>query len=289
MDFSLEDFEASVLAGEWETSYQRLVRILVVLNEHNGVTDTIWVRYHPERLTPEESERYLASRIAQAIGHLFLSPGFMLSRPGFCQLMGLQRWISSLFAAGPTGNADHLIRLLGGVRADDPNALLTAALLSSAVACFVDYQLTPQRLQPGFEKRLSTPSMVAVYAAFGLGLVRFDTVRLQLLPQPVAPGCGRGFGQLPQLRAQRAPCRHGSLAAAQPGGPGFVQGVLFKGRQVRPAHRHPSALDAIDGGGQRAGFLRRAGRGRRAGAAREAAYNRQHARGQQGQCPARCP
>lgn len=54
--------------------------------------------------------------------------------------------------------------------AEHPDRLLTAALLSSAVACFVDYQLTPERLQPGFEKRLSTPSMVAVYAAFGLGL-----------------------------------------------------------------------------------------------------------------------
>lgn len=54
--------------------------------------------------------------------------------------------------------------------ADDPSRLMTAALLTSAVACFVDYKLTPRRLQPGFEQRLSTTSMVAVYTAFGLGL-----------------------------------------------------------------------------------------------------------------------
>jgi len=54
--------------------------------------------------------------------------------------------------------------------AEDPSRLLAAALLSSAVACFVDYRLTPRRLQPGFEQRLGTPSLVAVYAAFGLGL-----------------------------------------------------------------------------------------------------------------------
>jgi hypothetical protein len=53
---------------------------------------------------------------------------------------------------------------------EDPTRLMTAALLSSAVACFVDYKLTPPRLQPGFEKHLSTTSMVAVYASFGLGL-----------------------------------------------------------------------------------------------------------------------
>lgn len=38
------------------------------------------------------------------------------------------------------------------------------------MACWVDYKLTPRRLQPGFEQRLSTPSMVAVYGSFALGL-----------------------------------------------------------------------------------------------------------------------
>lgn len=40
----------------------------------------------------------------------------------------------------------------------------------AALACFVDYKLTPQRLQPGFEKRLSTPSLFLVYASFGAAL-----------------------------------------------------------------------------------------------------------------------
>jgi len=41
----------------------------------------------------------------------------------------------------------------------------------AAMACFVDYKMTPYRLQPGFEKRLSTPSLFLVYASFGAGLV----------------------------------------------------------------------------------------------------------------------
>lgn len=52
----------------------------------------------------------------------------------------------------------------------DPVAMLTAATAASAVACFVDYQLTPARLRPGFEQRLSRPSLALVYGAFGLGL-----------------------------------------------------------------------------------------------------------------------
>lgn len=45
-----------------------------------------------------------------------------------------------------------------------------AAAAASAVACFTDYQLTPHRLRPGFEERLSRPSLLLVYAAFGAGL-----------------------------------------------------------------------------------------------------------------------
>jgi hypothetical protein len=51
-----------------------------------------------------------------------------------------------------------------------PAPTLAAATATSAIACFVDYQLTPQRLHPGYEKRLSKPSLAVVYGAFGLGL-----------------------------------------------------------------------------------------------------------------------
>lgn len=44
------------------------------------------------------------------------------------------------------------------------------AAATAAVANFVDYKLTPQRLQPGFEVQLSKKSLVYVYAAFALGL-----------------------------------------------------------------------------------------------------------------------
>ncbi len=52
----------------------------------------------------------------------------------------------------------------------DPALTLAGAAAASAVACFVDYQLTPRRLRPGYEQRLSKPSLALVYGAFGLGL-----------------------------------------------------------------------------------------------------------------------
>ena len=47
---------------------------------------------------------------------------------------------------------------------------LRRAAVTAAVANFVDFQLTPKRLRPGFETQLSRKSLFAVYAAFAIGL-----------------------------------------------------------------------------------------------------------------------
>ena len=44
------------------------------------------------------------------------------------------------------------------------------AAVTSAVACFVDYELTPRRFTPGFEHKLSARQLAAVYVMFGVGL-----------------------------------------------------------------------------------------------------------------------
>lgn len=52
-----------------------------------------------------------------------------------------------------------------------------AAALVSGMACLVDYTLTPPRLRPGFEQRLSPASLTLVYAAFGAGLLAGSLAR----------------------------------------------------------------------------------------------------------------
>ena len=47
---------------------------------------------------------------------------------------------------------------------------LAGAAAAAAVACFVDLRLTPRRLTPGFEHRLSATAMATVYGCFALGL-----------------------------------------------------------------------------------------------------------------------
>jgi hypothetical protein len=48
---------------------------------------------------------------------------------------------------------------------------------TAALACFVDYRLTPRRLEPGFDVPLSRPSMLGAYAAFAIGLAASRCVR----------------------------------------------------------------------------------------------------------------
>ena len=54
--------------------------------------------------------------------------------------------------------------------AKQPGPAFAGAAAATAVACFVDLRLTPRRLTPGFEHRLSGPAMAAVYTCFAIGL-----------------------------------------------------------------------------------------------------------------------
>jgi hypothetical protein len=54
--------------------------------------------------------------------------------------------------------------------ASRPAPALAAAATTAALAAVVDLKFTPERFTPGFQHRVSTPALVAVYACFALGL-----------------------------------------------------------------------------------------------------------------------
>lgn len=51
------------------------------------------------------------------------------------------------------------------------NELLLDAAAVAALAAMVDLRCTPQRLTPGFERRLEPTPLAGVYVAFGIGLL----------------------------------------------------------------------------------------------------------------------
>jgi hypothetical protein len=55
--------------------------------------------------------------------------------------------------------------------------VLRNAALTATVANLVDYQLTPRRLQPGFDAQLSRKALFGIYAAFGIGLALYDLAK----------------------------------------------------------------------------------------------------------------
>ena len=61
-------------------------------------------------------------------------------------------------------------RWLGPTADVHPRARVATAAATAAIACFVDYRLAPKRFQPGFDAQLSRPSILAMYAAFAVGL-----------------------------------------------------------------------------------------------------------------------
>lgn len=78
----------------------------------------------------------------------------------------------------------HARAAAASARPATPGRALAEGLLTAAVACFVDYRMTPRRLTPGFEHRLSRRAMFCVYAAFGLGIAIVSYAR--------SPGKGKG-------------------------------------------------------------------------------------------------
>jgi hypothetical protein len=68
-------------------------------------------------------------------------------------------------------------RLFGRRARQDPATALATGATVATLAAAVDYTITPKRLTPGYEKRLSVPSLVVVYAAFGLGLALTEMTR----------------------------------------------------------------------------------------------------------------
>jgi hypothetical protein len=60
-------------------------------------------------------------------------------------------------------------RWLASERKRTPSTIIRDAALMTAIAAFVDYQLTPKRLTPGFEAHLTRGEMVGVFAAIGVG------------------------------------------------------------------------------------------------------------------------
>ena len=107
--FSLERFEFLAYTGEKETAARELIKLLEGLDNRYGEFDIKAILY---ATNASDQTAHLLTRITSAVTTLFSNSEFSLSPQGFSQIIAWQRWLSSLFAASPFGNADHILRSL---------------------------------------------------------------------------------------------------------------------------------------------------------------------------------
>ena len=109
-----------------------------------------------------------ADGAVNAISHIAWggSPERHASRPGLNTVVGaaLHHGASIFWALMFEG-------LFGNRARQDRNAAAAGAAVTAATAYVVDYHVVPRRFQPGFEARMSRPSMFFVYAALGAGFL----------------------------------------------------------------------------------------------------------------------
>ncbi len=90
---------------------------------------------------------------------------------------------ASLFWAGLHARA---VRQIAALRT--PTGMVVGCVSTAAIACFVDFRLTPSRLTPGFEHRLSRPALAGVYAAFAVGLAAGSLLAGAVARDPASAG-----------------------------------------------------------------------------------------------------
>jgi hypothetical protein len=110
--FSLEKFEYLCYSRQHEPAAKELVRLLALLDSQYGQLGANFQAKPLAGVNAQDVDQHLLARMAGAISSLFADPEFMISEPGFLLLMPYHRWISTVFAAGPYRNADHVIRSL---------------------------------------------------------------------------------------------------------------------------------------------------------------------------------
>lgn len=117
--FSLERFEYLCYSRNREAAARELIKLLDVLDRQYGQIAGIEARL--TTIAPGLRAANLLTRIASALSCLFSDPQFFLTPRGFTQIIAWHRWIATLFAASPFGNADHVLRAMNikGTGADD--------------------------------------------------------------------------------------------------------------------------------------------------------------------------
>lgn len=110
--FSLDKFEAACYRRQHEEAARLLFTLLDTLDKNYGSLGPNFNVHISALMRDLELSEHIIGRLTSAITCLFSDENFHLSLQGFSQLIGYQRWLSTLFAASSFKNTDHILKVL---------------------------------------------------------------------------------------------------------------------------------------------------------------------------------
>ena len=123
MAFSLEKFESLAYRRDREMGMRELLALLRDLDEHYGNVGGQFQAQPLQSISEHERNQHIWTRAAAAASCL-LADGALFFAPEWRQnVLSHHRWLSTLFAATPFRNADHVMRALNMSEGEDKSNL----------------------------------------------------------------------------------------------------------------------------------------------------------------------
>ena len=161
--FLINAFEYHCYRHEHEQAGRELLELLGNIDKHYGVIMDVdeWAQ---SEQAGDIMDDHLLTRLTSAITTLVTDAGFTISDFGMARLMPFQRWLSSLFAASPFRNADHILRALG----EDPQAKNILQLRARELRKFQLFYLVDSEIRLDWDVLWSVDKVTAARLAVTL-------------------------------------------------------------------------------------------------------------------------
>ncbi len=131
MAFSLEKFEAFAYSGDLEMGMRELLELLKDLDANYGNVSDQFKAKALQSVSEQDLNQHVWTRAAAAASSLLADRELFFAPEWRQNILSHHRWLSTLFAATPFRNADHVMRALN-TKAGDAQSDLTQLQINQA-------------------------------------------------------------------------------------------------------------------------------------------------------------
>jgi HMW1C N-terminal/HMW1 domain 2 len=174
MTFSLASFESHVCQKRYELAGREFLALLNDLDANYGNIDSSIFANPLRCLTPQEIDAHFLARICGAISTLLTDPDFHFSPEWERRVFELQRWISTLFAASPFRNTDHILQAMNIA---DTNEISNVLVKTESLRKFCALYIAESEIDISFDRLWEVNRTLAAGLFLALMSPRFLATR----------------------------------------------------------------------------------------------------------------